>query len=316
MTNDMRGYLQRGHPIERRCAAMAAKQLGLITRLQLTELGLTPRAIDYRHSTGALVRCLPGVYRYPAVPVTWQQRLLAACLWAPGVASHRSAGAAWRLAGIETSVIEITAAKALRCRKGVVVHRSTDLPAGDRGRLRSLPVTSPLRTILDLASVLEVEDLELALDDALHRRLTTLPNLVGRLERTEARGRKGLGSLKDIVSDMGTTPHVPTKLERLLASVLQHPDLPVFHKEHRVNHAGRVVARIDFAYPEHKVGIEADSFRWHSSPAAFRRDRERSNSLTQLGWRIHRATWWDARDRSSEVRAATANLLGLMPMSG
>lgn len=311
MDHAERGHLQRRHRIEQHCSRIAARQLGVITRAQLLDGGLSARAIDYRVAAGKLLRCFPGVYRYPAAPATWQQRLLAACLWADAVASHRSAAALWRFADVGPGPIECTTTKAMRPTNGVIIHRTGDLKAGGRGRLAAIPVTSPARTLVDLAAVVGNEDLELALDDALHRRVTTLAKIDGTMSALETRGRKGLAELDRLLSELRDCPRVPTKFERILAKVLTARPLPRFSKEYPVVVDGRVIARIDFAYPEQRVGVEADSFKWHSSPEAVRRDRDRSNALTQLGWRMHRATWWDAKDRPSEVQTAVASLLGL-----
>lgn len=51
---------------------------------------------------------------------------------------------------------------------------------------------------------------------------------------------------------------------------------------------GRVVAEVDLAYPDVKVGIEIDGFVWHSSPQQKQRDEDRQNLLVALGWRIVR----------------------------
>jgi very-short-patch-repair endonuclease len=53
------------------------------------------------------------------------------------------------------------------------------------------------------------------------------------------------------------------------------------------------VARVDFAYPEALLAIEADSYRHHSSPADWSRDRVRNNELVALGWRVLPVTYRD-----------------------
>lgn len=285
--------------------------MGLITRRQLLDLGLSARAIDYRVAAGHLIRCLPGVYRYPAAPRGWKQDLLAACLWSNGVASHRAAAALWRLAGTSPGLIEVTTARYLNAPDHIALHRADLSGTADKGALGAIPVTSPTRTLIDLAAAVSKEDLELALDDALHRGVVNLERLRVRMTTLGSRGRCGLATLRALTAELGSTPRVPTKFERILAKVLSGPGWPEPEREYEVVDGARLVARVDFAWPEAKVGVEADSFKWHSSPAAFRRDRERSNELTQRGWRLHRVTWWDAIEHPDEVRAAVATLLGV-----
>lgn len=311
MTHAQRRYLQQGPSREWAITQLAAKQMGLITRRQLLDFGLSARAIDYRVAAGHLIRCLPGVYRYPAAPRGWTQDLLATCLWSDGVASHRAAAALWHLAGTKPGIVEITTTRYLNAPDHITLHRADLSGTADKGALGAIPVTSPVRTLIDLAAVVPKEDLELALDDALHRRVVNLGKLGDRVVTLGSRGRCGLATLRTLIAELSTTPRVPTKFERVLAKVLAVPAWPSPEREYEVRDRSRFIARIDFAWPEAKVGVEADSFKWHSSPAAFRRDRERSNELTQRGWRLHRVTWWDAIEHPAEVRASVACLLGV-----
>jgi very-short-patch-repair endonuclease len=48
---------------------------------------------------------------------------------------------------------------------------------------------------------------------------------------------------------------------------------------------------LDFAYPDVKLAIEADSYVWHASLADWRRDRARNNELVALGWSILPIAW-------------------------
>lgn len=134
MTHAQRRYLQPHRTNEQEWFALPATQLGVITRQQLLASGLGERAIDYRLSAGALIRCFPGIYRLPPVPSTWQQELLAACFWAGGVASHRAAGVLWRAAGIARQMGASHHCWASdRCRSE---PRGSSGPSGRRRRLR------------------------------------------------------------------------------------------------------------------------------------------------------------------------------------
>jgi hypothetical protein len=101
-----------------------------------------------------------------------KQAALAACLWAGdnAVASHRTAGVLWELDGVMEDRVEITVTPPRSPRSPlVIVHRSLQLPRADRVTLGVIPVTSPTRTLIDLAGCLADEDLEAAIECALGR---------------------------------------------------------------------------------------------------------------------------------------------------
>lgn len=73
---------------------------------------------------------------------------------------------------------------------------------------------------------------------------------------------------------------------------------------------GKLVARVDFAYPEALIAVEADGHEFHSSRRDWQRERTRQNALIRLGWKIYRVTWEDATRRPRQVVADITALLG------
>jgi len=67
---------------------------------------------------------------------------------------------------------------------------------------------------------------------------------------------------------------------------------PVLQYEVRTEH-GRLVARVDLAWPQQRLLVEVDGFAFHSDRLAYRRDREKMDDLERLGWRVLRVTWED-----------------------
>ena len=155
--------------LDARAAPVIAGQYGLITERQAGKLGLSGDAIRYRIGTGIWARVLPGVYRLAAVPQSWKQRLLAACLWSDsGVASHRSAAALYGFDGFRPGLIEITAElNAAPARNGIILHRSGQFGPADKSRLHQIPVTTVGRTLIDLGAVSPLVKVQFALDHAL-----------------------------------------------------------------------------------------------------------------------------------------------------
>jgi hypothetical protein len=254
-------------------AKVAMRQHGLFTRAQAASVGFTESAMRQRLATGRWVRVAAGVYRIAGVPVTWTQRALAACLIAgPGaVVSHRSAAVLWGISGFRPGPLDITVPVGRSGRNALArVHRS-DV---DCVRRDGIPVTRPARTIADLARVVSGDLLEEAVDDALCRRLCRLDDLParGRL-RTVLEAWNGEG-LADGVAEMRV-------VRRLLAAGLPQPV-----RQYEIWVDGVFVARVDLAYPEYRLAIELDGFRWHAGRRPFRSDRLRRNRLEAVGWRL------------------------------
>ena len=75
-----------------------------------------------------------------------------------------------------------------------------------------------------------------------------------------------------------------------------------------------MVARVDYAYPEARLAIEADGYRWHSGRVRWEQDRARLNELTLLGWRIIHVTWSELiRNPEAVVARIRTALTGTPP---
>jgi len=72
---------------------------------------------------------------------------------------------------------------------------------------------------------------------------------------------------------------------------------------------------VDFAFPEARVAIEADGYRWHSGRARWERDLARRNSLTALGWRIVHVTWADLTQDPATLIARIKTVIGETPQT-
>ncbi len=133
------------------CTAIAARQFGLITRAQALRAGVMPDGIKARLCSGRWLHSLPGLYAVAGSPATWEQRAVAAQLWAgPGAAlSHLTAAAIWGLRDARPLVIDVVTHRNIRA-SGVRVHRSP-IASNDIARAGAFIVTSRDRTLIDLA---------------------------------------------------------------------------------------------------------------------------------------------------------------------
>lgn len=228
--------------------------------------------------------------------------LWAAHLWAgPASAiSHRSAGTLWKLEGFGPDVVEVTIPR-VRITEAVVVHRKR-LHHKDVRMIDGLRVTSPSRTLLDLGDVVRRRRLERALDDALHRGLTTLAQLSELLRRAGGQGVRGTVVLRESIEARDPDfVRLESTLERRLARVIREAHLPRPIPQHEIFDETSFVARVDFAYPDARLVVEADGYRFHRDKEAWGRDLQRRTVLASLGWRVLHFTWDDVHTRPERV---------------
>ena len=238
---------------------------------------------------------------------------MAAVLWAGerSVASHRTAAGLWEIAGVERGgrvELWVPGERAPR-HAAVVVHRGA-VTGNDRRMIARVPVTSPARTIVDLAAVLDGEPLEAALEDVLHRGLTTALTIERRLAALGGSGRAGSGVLRRLLAQRDQAP-AESRLEVKVWRLLRGAGLrPV--RQYPVRCEGHTF-RLDFAWPRLKVAVEAEGFAAHGGRAAHTADRRRAAALVAAGWSIVPVTWADCttgqdvfieRVRAALVRAA------------
>ena len=175
---------------------------------------------------------------------------------------------------------------------GVAVHQTSQLPRVDAVWRDHIPLTSVARTLVDLSGILRADRLELALDHALAERQVSLGYLRWRLEDLGTQGRMGAGVLGELVARRFGEP-LPSRspFERELQGLLGRANLPRAEREYAVALPGDRTARIDFAFPDARLALEADSYRHHSSPSDWSRDRARNGELVALGWRVLPVTY-------------------------
>ena len=275
---------------------LAAHQYGLIGRTQLLELGIGDHSIEHKLASGAFSTVRPKVYRISGTPWSWHQDVMAACLWggAGTAASHESAARLWELPGFDQARVEVTSSRALRG-DDLVAHRAQLLDE-ELVTIAGIPVTSALRTLMDLGAVTDQKHVNDAVDDALRRRLVTLAELEHAVTRC-GRGKRGSRCFRAAVANSDTRVLATESVfEARLLRILKTGGLPLPVPQFVIKEDGRFVARVDFAYPAAKVIIEAESYRWHSSPSALRRNTERFNRLQALGWTVIRVTWADLKN--------------------
>jgi very-short-patch-repair endonuclease len=254
---------------------------------------------------------MPGVYGVAGAPPSWQQTLLAVCLWGgKAVASHRSAAALWQLRGFAPGPLEITTPKQNRRHENLTVHRSTVERRFTCVR-DGIPTTTVARTLCDLAAILDRETLRLVRDDALRRRLVSAWQLRWAVRALRAPGREGIRALAALLDEMGPdSGPSASEFQRDVREKLRKADLlQYFIEEQEVTVDGKQF-RTDFGGRGHPVVIEADSETYHAGEL-FVRDLRRRNKLSKVGNCVLHITPVDLDTRGDEflqdVREALAH---------
>lgn len=265
--------------------AITERQYGLITSSQLRAEGVSNRTASWRARNGKLTRVAHGVYLVPGAPRSREQLLLAAQLATrSGVPSHRSAGFLWGMKNVTPVRPElIVPLGSTSPDDGLITYRRS-LDPSDRNTRGPFRLTRPARTILDLASLLATVRLEVVVDDAVTRRLTTLEAL-SKWTSGKHRGVRGVRVLRTIVEDRIANGTPASFLETSALSVMRKAGLPRPLSQYDIRDpAGALVARPDLAYPDLHLAIELDGDRYHAGKAQRTSDLARQNRLALAGW--------------------------------
>ena len=123
-----------------------------------------------------------------------------------------------------------------------------------------------------------------------------------------------MGALGTLLDDRTEArPRSQSEFERRLLQLFSGAGLPMPKTQYEVALPSGRRAYLDFAYPDARLAIEADSYRHHSSRIDWARDRTRNNDLIALGWRVLPVTWDDLVHRPTELLALVARSLNAKP---
>jgi hypothetical protein len=276
----------------------------VVTRVQLLRAGITAREIEHRLRTGGLLREHRGVYRVGHRAASIEAGYLAAVL-ACGDGALLSGRAAGHLLGIlkgRAPTPEVTAPTERRV-EGIKTRRSRGIGPGDGTTWRGVPVTSVARTLVDLAASLPADDLARACHEAGVRYGTT----PAQVEAVLARRPKSPGAAKLRQVLRGDVRVTLSRLEARFLARLREAGLalPLTNRPA----GGR---RIDCRWPDHRLTVELDSYRYHHSRHAWEQDRRREREARARGDEFRRYTYGDVFEHP---RLMLAELRALLPYS-
>jgi len=274
---------------DQRLATLADAQWGRVSREQLLAIGFTPGMIKARLRSGALRLLHRGVYgigHRVRTELGAEVAALLACGSARTALSHHTAALLWEIIDRPPNDVHMTLLGGARCesRIGIVVHRSRSLTKADLGRRRELPVTTAARTLVDMTETCTAREVERAFDEALARRLVRPASLREAIAR--APGRRGTALLEALLEPARARGVTRGHAEERMLELLRAAGIPDPQRNVAI---GPYV--VDFLWREARLVIEVDSYTWHSSSRAFKRDRRKDAFLADRGLTVVRVTW-------------------------
>jgi very-short-patch-repair endonuclease len=287
--------------VEQRLAELASRNHGVVTRRELLGDGFSAKEIDRRLGIGALIAVFRGVYRVGHTAPSVDAHYLAA-VRACGDGALISGRAAGHLLGLlrgPPPPPEVTA-PAKRRIEGVRTARARRQGAIWRG----VPVTSVAETLVDLAAVLNAEELARACHEAGVRHHTTLRQVEAVLARRPT--TRGAAKLRRVLrGDVNVTL---STLERAFLALLRNEGLPLPKTNQRAG-----TRRVDCRWPDRKLTIELDSYRYHHTRHAWEQDRRREREAHARGDDFRRYTYGDVLESPALMLAELRALLRPVP---
>ena len=300
--------MRRGGEVDRAILAIAASNNRVLTARELTAAGVGRRAVAHRLAIGRLHRVHLGVYLLEPPEEASRITLLAAAVAACGenaVLSHRCAAELWGLLPAWPGDIDVTLVRAhAGVREGIRRHRVPALEESDISTKRGIRVTAPARTVLDGASYLYGDDLEEFVAEALATGLVDRHKLEVAIQRCPT--RRGVGRLRALLRQQGGPRRTRSWAERRILSLVRQAGLPVPRTNVQLH--GQ---QVDAFWPEHRLVVEVDSWKFHRDRAAFENDRARDATHVAHGYRVLRFTAAQLRDQPMIVIAQLAAALAL-----
>jgi very-short-patch-repair endonuclease len=284
---------------------LAVREHAIVAHEQLIAIGFSKDMIHRRVKAGALRPMHRGVYLVgPVAPPLAEEMAAVKACGERAYLSHRSAAKLWSLTPYlpKPGTSEVTVIARDPRQRGITVHRVRALGREEITTYKLIPVTTPARTLLDLAPELTSRQLERSLAEALRRRLvrhTVLDALIARNTR-----RPGVPALRRLLeADPAFTRSAAE--ERFLALIRQ-ADLPAPEVNAKLG-----PYEIDFLWRDRRLAVEVDGWTFHSDRLAFEDNRHRDADLVAWGYRVIRPTWRRMTENPVAVIARVAAALAV-----
>jgi hypothetical protein len=281
---------------------LASRAHGVVTRAELLDAGLTPAEIKGRRSKGLLLPVHRGIYRVghhaPSVEALYLGAVKSC--GEDALLAGRAAAHLWDLIKGSPPQPEVLTPNDRRVR-GVRVHRARRSELPKPAVKRAIPVTAVPRTLVDIASSLPEPALARACHEAGVLYRTTPKEVSGVLGRLP--NAPGRAKLERVLH--GEVPVTLSRLESRFLKLLKDGRLPL-------PITNRVAGghRVDCRWPEHRLTVELDSYRYHGSRHAWEKDRHREREARIRGDEFRHYSWTDIFEDPGWMLEELRGLLG------
>jgi very-short-patch-repair endonuclease len=290
---------------------LASNQQGLVSREQLRGLEMGDRAISHALARGWLRPVFHGVFAVGHEHLTVYARMLAATM-ACGDGSVVSHGtAAWLLGLRDWRPKEVDLIAPVEAGRKIAGIRRRFVPppvGAEIWRRHGVPLTSPARTIVDCAGILDAGGVGELIEEAAVQGLLDVPAIDRVLDGPRRRGSDRLLRAVAPWRRYRRGIKIRSRMEAKLLPLLTEAALPIPRTNAKLRLAGKVY-EVDFLWREQKLVVETDGGRFHDNPAAGARDSDRNHALGSAGYRLPRLGWEDLRDRPDATMREIARLL-------
>ena len=260
-------------------------QYGVVGRSQAYEQGFDKWTLRRLVTQGRLTQVAANAFVFPGSPETWHRRLMAGMLDLGDNAfvSFRSAAVllgcdSFHPGPLEYSMLESAYVR----RRGLIVHRTKNLPLIDRTTLGAFRLTSGARTVIDLASIVTRDQLADAVDSCLRDGFASEIHLLGRLRELRGPGRGGPPLLDEVLSRRPMGGPMASKLERTFVELVRSAGLPLPRTQVVHDVGGGFIVRVDCFFGDALV-VELIGHYWHLTRSQQNRDAVRRAKLEAAG---------------------------------
>lgn len=295
--------------------ACAATQLGLLGLAQLRDLDVSRAEIDRAVRSGFLHPVARGLYAIAGSPDTREQRCRAALLdaGADAALSHAAAAHQWKM-WRRSPPLEVVRSRGRAIERPTLalVHRVRDLRPHHVLEIEGMRVTTPARTVMDLAAAMPLGLVARALDRAWGQRLLTLGALGAVLAEVRTRGRRGVRTVETLLDErIGHTP-AESSLEYRFVDIARRFGLGPLRRQVDVAGADGWIGRVDFLHERIPLAVLIDGDAWHRAITQKAADDLETQRLRAAGIDVVRVSelevLYDERVVVRRMRAASEPL--------
>jgi very-short-patch-repair endonuclease len=289
--------------------SIAATQHGAFTTAQAAETGISRRSLRRWRETGEIRQFAPGVWLTAGSPGTPERLAMATVLSrGAGAALDRTSAAwLWGVPGHTLEPLHVLRPRSDRAGTIGTHHTSRSFTSTDLTVRRGIPVTTPARTIFDLAAHQHELRTRRDLNYLMSSRLMTLEKLDEALDRLAARGRTGIRVMRKLIAEqVEKGAPAGSNLELLAEELLESAGFRRLERQVDLGDSEGFIARVDFVHRSTRTAFEVDSDRFHGGLVDRLIDEQKSARLRRAGWTVVRITehelWWSRDELVRRLR--------------